>query len=98
MYTNMTARLLLRERTVLAEGRFAEIVIWAVPQPVPGSRHGFKYRLAFVVEGECVLRYDNETGKGDHKHIGDREVSYTFTTLERLLTDFRRDVEDWRPA
>jgi len=94
----MTARLLLRERTVLAEGRFAEIVIWAVPQPILGSHHGFKYRLAFVVEGVCVLRYDNETGKGDHKHIGDREVPYTFTTLKQLLADFRRDIEDWRPA
>lgn len=25
------------------------------------------------MDGNCVLRYDNEAGKGDHKHIGDDE-------------------------
>lgn len=68
------ARLLLRERRVVAENRFAEIVIWELPRPVSASRHRFKYRLAFVVDEICVLRFDNETGKGDHKHVGDAEV------------------------
>lgn len=40
----MRAALLLRERRVLDEGRFADIVIWRVPAPLPGSAHGFKYR------------------------------------------------------
>jgi hypothetical protein len=26
------------------------------------------YRLALVVDGERVIGYDNERGKGDHKH------------------------------
>ena len=42
------------------------------------------------------MRYDNERGKGDHRHIGDREEHYVFTALEQLLEDFRRDVENWR--
>lgn len=63
------ARLLLRERRIIAEDRFAEIVIWELPRPVAGSRHRLKYRLAFVVDEICVLRFDNETGKGDHKHV-----------------------------
>ena len=58
------ARLLLRERRIIAEERFAEIVIWQVPRALRGSRHRFKYRLAFVVDEVCVLRFDNETGKG----------------------------------
>ncbi len=66
-----------------------------MPTPVPGSGHGFKYRLAYVVEGVCVLRFDNETGKGDHKHIGDREVPYTFTTLAQLVTDFWSAIDEW---
>jgi hypothetical protein len=94
----MEARLLLRERTQLAEDRFIEVVIWALPVPLAGSIHGFKYRLAFVVDEVCVLRYDNEAGKGDHKHVYGREVPYRFTTLDRLLRDFRRDVEEWRPG
>jgi hypothetical protein len=50
-----------------------------------------------VVEGVCVLRFDNESGKGDHKHIGERQVAYTFMTLDRLVDDFWQAVEDWRP-
>jgi hypothetical protein len=91
----MTARLLLRERRILGEARFADIVIWQLPAPVPGSEHNFKYRLAYVVEGMCVLRFDNETGKGDHKHIGNREVSYAFTTLAQLVIDFWNAIDEW---
>ncbi|HXQ51292.1 MAG TPA: DUF6516 family protein [Stellaceae bacterium] len=93
----MAARLLLRERRVIGEDRFADIVIWQLRSPVSGSGHGFKYRLAFVVDGVCVLRFDNETGKGDHMHVGDEEVPYRFTTLARLVTDFWRAIDEWRP-
>ncbi len=92
----MRAKSLLHERRVLAEDAFVELVVWQVPSPVFGSTHGFKYRLAFVVNGVCVLRYDNEAGKGDHKHIGKEETPYTFTTPERLLADFWNDVDHWR--
>lgn len=94
----MRAVLLLRERRVLAENRFADITIWRVPSPVPGSAHDYKYRLALVVDEVCVLRFDNETGKGDHKHVGEREAPYAFTTLDQLVTDFWQAVENWRGA
>jgi hypothetical protein len=45
----------------------------------------------------CVLRFDNEAGKGDHKHVGTRQMPYDFTTLERLVDDFWRAVAEWRP-
>lgn len=90
------ARLLLRERRIVGEDRFAEIVIWRLPRPTAGSRHSFKYRLAFVVDGVCILRFDNETGKGDHKHVGANEVPYGFTTLARLVADFWDEVEKWQ--
>jgi hypothetical protein len=70
----MPARLLLRERRVLGEGQFADVVIWDLTESVPGSSHDFKYRLAFVVDEVCVIRFDNETGKDDHKHIGEEQV------------------------
>lgn len=89
----MDAILIAKERIVLGEHAFYEIVIWQVPSPVAGSSHGFKYRLALVIGGECVLRYDNERGKGDHRHVGNREESFEFTTLEALLTAFERDME-----
>lgn len=92
----MDAELLLRDRVDVGPGIFAEIVIWRVPIPVRGSLHSFKYRLALVADRECVLRYDNEAGKGDHKHIGGDEVPYTFIGTDQLIDDFWNDVEAWR--
>ncbi len=92
----MRARELFNRRVALFEHAFAELVVWEVPQQVPGSMHSYKYRLAFVVDDECVLRYDNEAGKGDHKHIGSKEVAYAFSTVERLVADFFHDVTRWR--
>lgn len=63
-----------------------------MPEPVPGSAHPFKYRLALVVNGG-VLQYDNERGKGDHRHIGDREDAMEVTTLEALFEAFQTDME-----
>jgi hypothetical protein len=84
--------LLVDERRYIEENQFVELVVWQLPQPVRGSNHTFKYRLAFVVDGRCVLRYDNEAGKGDHRHIGRIETSYIFTTAEQLYADFMADV------
>ena len=89
------ARLLLRERLIVGEDRFADIVIWQVPGPVAGSAHDFKYRLAFVVDDICVLRFDNETGKGDHKHVGTEERPYVFVGLQQLVSDFWNEVDEW---
>jgi hypothetical protein len=91
----MKATPLLSRRTAIREGIFVETVLWLVPTPVKGSGHLYKYRLALVANGVCVLRYDNEIGKGDHKHIGDRELPYGFSDVDALLADFRADVRKW---
>lgn len=88
--------MLFRKREGLSEEAFVEMVVWRLPEPVPGSRHAFKYRLALVVGGVCVLRYDNEAGKGDHKHVREREVAWRFIDLDTLQADFWADVEKWR--
>jgi Family of unknown function (DUF6516) len=93
--SNVKATELLRMCIIYSEVAFAELALWQLPKPVPGSTHGFKYRLAYVVTGECVLRYDNEVGKGDHRHSGGRERAYEFTTLEQLAADFQRDIGRW---
>ena len=94
--SNVGAELLLNERRILSESMFVEMVVWRLSRPGAGSGHSVKYRLALVVDGVCVLRYDNESGKGDHKHMGDKEVEYTFTTAEALIHDFWKDVDRWR--
>ncbi len=93
---HMGAELLLDERRILSESEFVEMVVWQLPEEQAGVSHRYKYRLALVVDGECVLRYDNESGKGDHKHTGDKQTAYRFTTPEALLKDFWNDVDKWR--
>lgn len=73
-YSNMKAVSILRERISLDEDSFVELIVWKLPKPLAGSPHDFKYRLALVSQNICVMRYDNEAGKGDHKHLGETEV------------------------
>lgn len=89
----MKATELLRRRIPYTEAAFAELVLWQLPAPLPGSSHSFKYRLAYVVAGVCVLRYDNESGKGDHRHFRDKESRYAFDDVDKLLASFQRDIE-----
>ena len=91
----MKAVALVRRRVVFSADAFVEVVIWRVPKPVPPSTHLFKYRLAYVVEEQCVLRYDNEYGKGDHRHTETTEDPYTFSTPDQLMADFETDVARW---
>ena len=91
----MDAVLLARAKEVRDDGSIIEIVIWQLPEPLPPSMHTYKYRLYFGATGVSRVRYDNERGKGDHRHIGDEEFDYVFTSVEQLLKDFRLDVERW---
>ena len=88
----MKARRVRDRKLVLGNAAIQER-IWAVSQAVPGSVHGYKYSLALIVDGECVLRYDNERGKGDHLHFRDQESAYIFVSLEKLMDDFQAAVQ-----
>lgn len=91
----MKAAELYRQRILYTENRFAELVLWRVPKPVAGSAHSFKYRLAYVVTEVCVLRYDNEAGKGDHRYWNGTESEYNFSDPEKLLADFQSGIARW---
>ena len=88
-----SAVLLYREKRTHAGG-IIEMVVWWVPEPIPPSEHPFKYRLVFVRNGNRVVGYDNERGKGDHKHVGNAEQPYAFIDELRLLKDFWQDVKE----
>lgn len=80
-----------RKRTY-DDGAIAEMKLWLVPNAVRGSQHSFKYSLFYGHPGARLIGYDNEAGKGDHRHYKDREASYVFTTPKQLITDFLADV------
>ena len=86
------ADLLFCAKRVFDDGAILELTIWAVPEPLHGSDHQLKYSLFYGREGERWVGYDNERGKGDHRHYGDREARYVFTSVEQLVADFAADV------
>jgi hypothetical protein len=86
------AELVYREKRSYAGG-VLEMIVWRVPMPIPPTGHLFKYRLVFVLDGERVVGYDNERGKGDHKHLGKKEIPYQFVDEDQLLFDFWQDVK-----
>ena len=67
----------------------------AIAKALAGRSIAYKYRLAYVVRGLCVLRYDNEAGKGDHRHFAGTEKPYPFSDVGQLIADFQRDIERW---
>ena len=100
--SNMTQR--IDDLIELSPRAYVRLRVLEIPKPVRGSKHRFKYSLALVIDGVCVLRYDNEAGKGDHRHVKARgksklrEGSYHFKDVETLQEDFWRDVEAlWEP-
>jgi Family of unknown function (DUF6516) len=80
------------DKAVLADGSIIEMVLWRLPQPSSDRPHGLKYRLFFGKDGIRIVGYDNERGKGDHKHLGGLERPYRFTSVEQLMEDFLADV------
>lgn len=88
----MKAEIIVADKIVLDDGAIQEMVIWRVPTPIPPTRHGFKYRLFYGFPGQRLVAYDNERGKGDHRHIEGREESYFFADWETLIDDFLADV------
>lgn len=92
----MKGELVIRERLIFSDQSLVEMVVWRVPTPVPPTEHGFKYRLVYIIDGRRVLGYDNERGKGDHRHIHDREEAFDFVSIDDLLERFVAEVEEMR--
>ena len=86
------ATLLFEQRIVYGDGAIVEMAIWRVPSPIAPSTHGLKYSLFYGRPGVREVGYDNERGKGDHRHVQGKEETYTFSIPERLIEDFLADV------
>jgi hypothetical protein len=84
------------DRKDYSDGAIVELTVWQVPKPVLGSTHDFKYSLFYGYHNKRLAGYDNERGKGDHRHLEGREEPYIFTTVEDLIADFIADVRKFR--
>ena len=92
----MKADLLFRQRIGYDDGAIVEMLLWRVPLPVPPSAHNLKYSLFYGRPGVREAGYDNERGKGDHRHLQGIETVYVFSTVEQLVSDFWTDVRSVR--
>ena len=92
----MKAELLFHQRIDYDDGAIIEMVLWRVPVSVPPSTHGLKYSLFYGRPGVREVGYDNERGKGDHRHFKGRQTSYAFRSVEQLMIDFWADVHTLR--
>jgi hypothetical protein len=86
---------LVRSKEVREDGSIVEIVVWLLPAPMQPCTHSYKYRLYYGLYGTCRVRYDNELGKGDHRHINGTEHGYAFISVPTLISDFLVDVSAW---
>ncbi len=89
----MTTKLIVNHKSIDETGGIIQMVVWIVPKPVPPSTHGFKYRLVYARDGRRLVGLDNERGKGDHMHLGQAVLHYSFTTIDQLIEDFITEVE-----
>lgn len=92
----MKATQVFHDRAIFDDGSMIEMTLWRVPAPVSGSEHTYKYSLFYGKPGQRLVGYDNERGKGDHRHLGNKEVAYQFSTVEKLIADFLADVRHER--
>lgn len=93
---HMKARLAFHDKQVLADGSIVEMKIWELPESTAGSKHRLKCSLFYGMPGRRLVGYDNERGKGDHRHIQGKEDAYAFSTPEQLIEDFLADVRGAR--
>lgn len=92
----MKAVLAFYDKQVLPDGAIVEMKIWRLSKAVRGSTHKLKYSLFYGFPGNRLVGYDNEPGKGDHRHFESEGAIYTFSTVEKLMADFLADVRRLR--
>jgi hypothetical protein len=91
---NMKAVLIKHDRFNDALGNLVEMKLWSVPV-TEHTPFGVKYSLVYIVNGQRVIGYDNERGKGDHRHFEGSEIMYVFVNVDILVEDFFNDVDGY---
>ncbi len=84
--------LVYHDKASLPDGGMVEMKIWRLPAATAERPHGLKYSLYYGRDGERIVGYDNERGKGDHRHVRAIEEAYQFVGVDQLIADFLSDV------
>jgi hypothetical protein len=94
--TMAKAVLVYQDKGLLPDSAIIELEIWQLPEKPEERPHGFKYSLYYGEDGKRIIGYDNERGKGDHRHYSDREEDYVFVSVDSLINDFLQDARNHR--
>ena len=87
---------LIKSRKHYPNGVIVARRVHQLVEPNAAAPHGYVYQLHCGTRtGQTLVRFDNETGKGDHVHWGDTEQPYVFTTLDQLLDDFNAAIQPY---
>jgi hypothetical protein len=82
-------------RILLFQELSSNLVYNQLPRATPDRPQAIKYRLYFGRGGKGLVRYDNETGKGDHRYVRGKETPYHFVSLAKLRRDFESDMRKY---
>lgn len=89
----MKTQLVFHQKVTGEQGETVEIKIWKLPESTADKPHGYRYSLAYILNGWRVIGYDNGERKGDHKHFKNQEEPYQFESIEKLFHDFYQDIK-----
>ncbi len=91
------AELVLHEKVRTADGIVVEFKVWRMARSVQYPE-GFRYSFFAVRNDTVLVGYDNHAPKGHHRHAGGEQERYEFEGLDKLRSDFMRDIENARKA
>ena len=86
----MKAKLLLYTKEIKGD-EIVEIKIWQLPKT-----RQVKFSVVYIKSGKRLMGYDNAEGKGYHRHCGEKEETYHFENIWKLLEDFKSDLKRLR--
>ena len=78
----MKATRIFYDRAEFPDGAIVEMTIWRVPTMLWEAGMHLSTALFYGHQGERIIGYDNERGKGDHRHVEGNEEPYAFSTVE----------------
>ena len=78
-----------------SKGNIKQVKVWEFPK-TKKQPEGIKYHFAYIHNGKRVLGYDNEIGKGHHKHLFGKETKIIFKGIKELYNQFIKEVKQLR--
>ena len=91
----MRAKLIYHVKEYYEDQSLLEVKIWETPRS-KGRPHGLKYSFAYILGNERLVGYDNAEGKGDHRHFKGKESAYEFEGIEKMWSDFMKDIRRFK--